>query len=135
MPVPSSSKSGTGAATMSSSPDVVHIAVINTVGIGGNQNHLLQISKKESLQSIVNQLCTQVWKLDNPADYALAFESKEYVTERSKEEKLQNGTILKLQPSPRKLVNDLVKTYAYFIPILCNELSIRCLDCQVERQQ
>ncbi len=50
----------------------------------------------------------QVWKLENPADYALAFESKEYVTEKAKVERIQNGTILKLLPSPRKLVHELL---------------------------
>jgi hypothetical protein len=114
-----SSTAGSGmaspnAAATAPSNDLVHIAVINTVATvtNQNQNHLLQVSKANSLQSIVEELCTQVWKLDNPDDYALAFESKEYVTEKSKVERIQNGTILKLLPSPRKLVHDLLHRLA-----------------------
>ncbi len=47
----------------STSGDVVHIAVINTVvsaSANQNQNHLLQMSKETSLESIVAELCTQV---------------------------------------------------------------------------
>ncbi len=92
--------------------EVVRIAVTNAVSTSGSsgqgQSHLMQLSSRTPLSSLVEELCRH-WRLEgDPAEYALKFESsREYVTERNRSE-VRDGKILKLCQSPRKLVADIM---------------------------
>ena len=65
---------GAGAGAVTS--DVVRIAVTNAVvtgaagTAGSSQNHLMQLVKSASPESVVQELCRH-WNLSNPEDYAL----------------------------------------------------------------
>ena len=122
--------------------DVARIVVINTffrAGSEGTANHHLPVSKQSPIRDLVLELC-QLWKLDEPEDFALKFEkTDEYVTEANRV-RIDNGSVLKLCHSPGRIVRkllDMIRTKKERPMVLVsayNSLAEMCTDAAVAEE-
>lgn len=104
-------------AKMPTLKDTMHIVKI-AVETGNQQAQLIEFDQRTPLTGIIQDLC-QNWKIADAENYALQFcETKKtnnktsvirYITEKNRNE-VKNGWVLRLEYSPSKMTNDILKT-------------------------